>query len=184
MAGALPAIHACRPAPAACQGAARGGAQAGFTYIGVLVLVALMGLALAAMGTLASLERQREKEKELLFVGSQFRRAIRLYHQNTPGAAKQYPASLEALLRDPRYPGVRRYLRKIYPDPLTGKTDWGLVQGPGGSVMGVYSLSSAAPAKTANFSEADRAFEGKAAYSDWKFVYAPPQTEGGVAGGR
>lgn len=157
------------------RAAAPAGAQAGFTYLGVVFLVALMGLALASVGTIASVARQREKEKELLFVGGQFRRAIQLYYERTPGAAKQYPKSLDVLLLDARFPAAQRYLRKIYPDPITGKAEWGLVEGPGGSVMGVYSLSDAKPLKTANFSEPDQEFEGKPAYSDWKFVYIPQQ---------
>jgi type II secretory pathway pseudopilin PulG len=150
-------------------------AQAGFTYLGVVFLVAVMGLLLASVGTVASVEMQREKEKQLLFVGSQFRRAIQLYYERTPGTIKQYPKSLDVLLQDPRYPTAQRYLRKIYPDPITGKAEWGMVEAPGGGVMGVYSLSEATPMKTANFKETDQAFEGKSTYSDWKFVYIPQQ---------
>lgn len=151
------------------------GAQSGFTYLGLLFLIAVMGLALAATGTVASMERQREKEKELLFVGGQFRQAIARYYERSPGGLKQYPPSLEALLQDARYPGTHRYLRKVYPDPITGRSDWGLVEGPGNAVMGVYSLSNKKPLKIGHFNEADQAFEGKTAYADWKFVYIPPQ---------
>ena len=151
------------------------GRQRGFTYLGLLFLIAVMGLVLAATGTVASVERQREKEKELLFIGGQFRQAISRYYERSPGGLKQYPPNLEALLRDPRFPGSHRYLRKIYADPITGKSDWGLVDGPGGTVMGVYSLSNTKPLKAGNFSEIDKPFEGKTAYADWKFVYIPPQ---------
>jgi type II secretory pathway pseudopilin PulG len=148
-------------------------AQAGFTYIGVLLLVALMGMVLASFGTVASVARQREREQELLFVGNQFRHAIAMYYQATPGPVKRYPPSLEALLKDGRSAAPQRYLRKIYPDPMTGKTEWGVVEGPGGDVIGVFSLADAKPLKTANFSAADQAFEGAAAYTDWKFIHVP-----------
>lgn len=148
-------------------------AHGGFTYIGVLLLVALMGMVLASFGTLASMEMQREREQELLFVGGQFRRAIALYYEATPGPVKRYPPSLEALLSDARGPAPQRYLRKIYRDPISGKAEWGLVEGPGGEVMGVYSLSGDKPFKTANFSDADQAFEGQTAYTGWKFTYLP-----------
>lgn len=150
-------------------------AQAGFTYLGVVFLVAVMGMVLASAGTVASVQRQREKEKELLFVGSQFRRAVQLYYERTPGTIKQYPKNLEVLLQDARYPTAQRYLRKIYPDPITGKAEWGMVEAPGGGVMGVYTLSDATPMKSGNFKEIDQAFEGKSTYSDWKFVYIPQQ---------
>lgn len=149
-------------------------AHAGFTYIGVLLLVALMGMVLASFGTLASVAMQREREQELLFVGGQFRHAIALYYEATPGPVKRYPPSLEALLKDARGPVTQRYLRKIYRDPISGKAEWGVVEGPGGEVTGVYSLSADKPLKTANFSAADQAFEGQAAYSGWKFIYLPP----------
>lgn len=147
--------------------------QAGFTYLGVLFLVALMGLAMASFGTVASMQRKREKESELLFVGHQFRRAIELYYEGSPGGGKRYPPNLEALLQDPRTPAVRRYLRRVWRDPVSGKPQWGLVEAPGGGVMGVFSLSGEQPVKRANFDTADVDFEGKAAYSDWKFVYTP-----------
>jgi type II secretory pathway pseudopilin PulG len=151
----------------------RPGPHAGFTYIGVLLLVALMGMLLASFGTVASAARQRDREQELLFIGGQFRRAIALYYQATPGPVKRYPPGMNELLKDMRGPAVQRHLRKKYSDPITGKAEWGVVEGPGGEVMGVYSLSDAKPVKTANFSEADQAFEGKATYADWKFIFVP-----------
>jgi type II secretory pathway pseudopilin PulG len=164
-----PPRHACD-----AKGATK--EQSGFTYLGVIFLVAIMGTLLAAAGTIWSVAKQREQEKQLLFVGSQFRRAIQLYYDHTPGPIKEYPKSLDALLKDARYASSQRYLRKRYADPITGKAEWGLVHGPGGGVMGVYSLSDQKPMKTANFSEANQAFEGMTVYSDWKFVYLPAQS--------
>lgn len=155
-------------------------AQSGFTYLGILFLVAVMGLVLAASGTIWSVAKQREQEKELLFVGEQFRHAIELYYERTPGPIKEYPKSLEALIKDARYASTQRYLRRIYPDPITGAAEWGVVPGPGGSVMGVYSLSDREPLKTANFSAANQALEGKTKYADWKFIYLPPQPAAGA----
>ena len=65
---------------------------------------------------------------------------------------------LEELLQDPRYPDIRRYLRKIYLDPMTGSAEWGLVTGPGGEIYGVHSLSGDEPLKKANFGLAEKAF--------------------------
>lgn len=153
--------------------------QAGFTYLGLLFLLAAIGVGLAQVGIMWSTAEQREKERQLLFVGAQFRAAIRSYHELTPGAVKRYPASLDDLLEDRRLPVVRRHLRRIYVDPMTASTDWGLVMAPDGGIMGVFSKSERAPLKVANFRDAERAFEGKSRYSEWKFVYrggsaAPP----------
>jgi type II secretory pathway pseudopilin PulG len=142
----------------------------GFTYLGVLILVAVMGVALAAAGEIWHTASQREKEQQLLFVGDQFRRAIGRFEAHTPGQARRHPLSLDELLKDPRYPETRRYLRRIYLDPMTGKAEWGLITGPDGEIFGVHSLSEAEPIKKARFRLADKAFEGKLKYSDWVFM--------------
>lgn len=142
----------------------------GFGYIGLLILVAMMSVALAGAGEVWHTAQQREKEQELLFAGGQFRRAIAQYYANTPGKARRYPLHLEELLQDPRHPGVRRYLRKIYLDPMTGKAEWGLVTGPGGEIYGVYSRSQDAPLKQAGFRLAEKDFEGRTKYSEWVFM--------------
>lgn len=163
--------HAIRSAAVACSRRCPGlGRARGFGYIGVLILVAMMGVALAAAGEVWHTAQQREKEQELLFAGGQFRRAIAQFYANTPAKARRYPLHLEELLQDPRHPGIRRYLRKIYPDPMTGSAEWGLITGPGGEIFGVYSLSEVEPLKKANFRLAEKDFEGKAKYSDWVFM--------------
>ena len=145
--------------------------EQGFTYIGVLVLVALMGIALSAAGQMWHTLQQREKEQELLFIGHQFRLALDRYAKLTPGQAKRYPLALEDLLQDPRRTEIQRYLRKIYRDPMTGNAEWGLITGPDGEIYGVHSLSDGEPLKKSNFGLADRQFEGRMKYSDWVFMH-------------
>jgi len=156
---------------------------AGFTYIGVLLLVALMGLALSVVGEVWQTKQKREKEDELLYAGDRIRRAIGLYNANTPGGAERFPRRLEDLLKDPRYPGVRRYLRKIYHDPMTGRAEWGLVKA-GDYIAGVYSLSEDEPLKKSEFRLVDRSFEGATKYRDWVFFSGmgprPPATAPGA----
>lgn len=142
----------------------------GFGYIGLLVIVALLSVALGGAGEIWRTAQKREKEQELLFVGAQFRRALEQYHRYTPGNARRYPTRLEELLLDPRHPSIRRYLRQVYRDPMTGSDEWGLVTGPNGEILGVYSRSEDAPLKRANFRVADEAFEGKTKYSQWVFM--------------
>lgn len=131
-----------------------------------------MGTLLAEVAVFWHKVVQREKEIELLRIGDEYRRAIGAYYENSPGGVKTYPRNLEDLLLDKRFPFVRRYLRKIYADPMTGKRDWGLVRGSADGITGVYSLFSGIPLKQANFARDDAAFSGKQAYSDWKFAYA------------
>lgn len=143
--------------------------QQGFTYIGVLFLVVLMGLALAGTGQLWSLGSQRAKERELLWVGTQYAQALRSYYRSSPGVAR-YPQRLEELLEDPRFPQVRRHLRRLYPDPMTGSHDWGLILSVDGRIAGVYSRLQAQPLKQANFPAQWVEFERMGSYRDWQFV--------------
>jgi len=142
--------------------------QSGVTYLLVLFFVAASSAMLAATAIIWSHERQRQKEEELIWIGNQFREAIGLYYQRTPGAVKRYPEKLEDLLEDKRYLTVARYLRKIYNDPVTGKSQWGLVPAPGGGIMGVRSTSTATPI---------RSLEAARSYADWRFLYEIPVTK-------
>lgn len=148
----------------------------GFTYIGLLLLIALLGMSLAATGVVWSKVQQRQKERQLLFAGNQFREAIGRYYLNTPGPVKAYPQKIADLLEDPRQLTKQRYLRKVYRDPMTGTADWELVKAPSGRIIGVHSRASGRPIKQGNFRDRDRGFAGKNQYSEWWFVYVPAET--------
>lgn len=158
------------------SGTSRRRGQRGFTYLGLLFTVAIAGIVLAAIGVLWSTERQRERERELLAVGEEFRRAIGSYYERSPGTVKRYPAKLEDLTKDNRFITVQRHLRQIYRDPVTGTADWGVIAAPEGGIMGVQSLSTAEPIKQGNFPPRWSEFEGKRSYADWRFVYRPVVT--------
>jgi type II secretory pathway pseudopilin PulG len=111
--------------------------QVGFTYLWVLVAIALLGLGLAAASELWVSRVRREKLAELDWIGVQFTQAIGSYYYATPGAARAYPMSLQDLLEDKRHLTVRRHLRAIYPNPFTGRADWEPVLGSDGRVRGV-----------------------------------------------
>jgi type II secretory pathway pseudopilin PulG len=145
----------------------------GFTYLTVLFMLAILMGGLALVGEMWGTSTKREKETELLFVGHQYRRAIALYYDSTPGGVKRYPRQLEDLIKDPRQPSTQRHLRKLYPDPVTGK-DWALVKAPDGGILGVHSVSEEAPLKIAGFKLRDAGFESAQKYSDWQFVHTLP----------
>jgi len=158
------------------------GCQRGFTYLGLIILVAILGLVGAAGLKMGSLLQRQAAEQELLDIGAQFSDALRSYAKATPAGQLPQPTSLAALLRDPRYPQVRRHLRKLFVDPITGRAEWGLVYQPGGNgIIGVYSLSRAAPLKVGHFETRFAGFEGKLHLSEWQFMgsdelLAPPGT--------
>lgn len=143
----------------------------GAAYLMLLLTVMVMGIGLVAVSEVWHTTIQREKEQELLFIGNQYRQALELYYAQSPGGnVQRYPATLEDMLKDPRVPGTKRYLRKIFSDPITGDKNWGLIRSPSGGIMGVHSRSVEEPIKKTNFSRMDRGFEGKKQYKDWVFV--------------
>ncbi len=142
----------------------------GFTYLGLLVLVALIGILLAAAGEVAATAGRREREAQLLWVGHEYRAAIGRYWSRR----RAYPQALEELLgAAPDAPVQARFLRRLYPDPMTRAVDWVLVPAPGGGIMGVASRSTRAPLKTGRFDPADRGFEDATSYGDWQFTFVP-----------
>ena len=101
--------------------------QAGYAYLALLILIAIIGVAAAATVQLGGIYRRRMAEKELLFIGGEFQRALASYGANTPLGQPDQPRTLDELVRDPRYPNPVHHLRKLYADPITGKADWLLV---------------------------------------------------------
>ncbi|MFZ2540276.1 MAG: type II secretion system protein [Gallionella sp.] len=158
--------------------------EVGAAYVLVLLAVMVMGIGLVAVSEVWHTTLKREKEQELLFIGNQYRQAIGQYYAQTSGQAQRYPVQLEDLLKDPRFPGTKRYLRKIFPDPMTREGKWGLVRGPSGGIVGVHSLSDEQPIKKTNFRLADKYFEGMTRYSNWVFIHGagkvavPPPKQG------
>jgi len=146
---------------------------AGFTYLGMLILLAVLGLVGAAGLKMGTLLQRAAAEEELLEIGAQFSEALRSYAAATPQGQPQQPPSLQDLLKDPRFPNPRRHLRKIFVDPVTGKAEWGILYvGDKVGVLGVYSLSNARPLKVANFDIRFLGLENRERISDWKFLMA------------
>ncbi len=145
----------------------------GYTYLGLLMLIALMGTALAQVGMVWHTDAQRNREAELLFIGGEFRRAIGSYFESAPppDGKKEFPEKLEELLEDERFLPPRRHLRRLYRDPMTGDFEWGLVLSSDKRIAGVHSLSQDKPIKRAGFGAVAESFALAEAYADWKFNY-------------
>ena len=158
--------------------------QGGFTYVGLIVLVTIIGLVGAATLKADALLRRAAAEEELLEIGAAFSAALTSYAEATPRGQPQQPPTLDELLKDPRFPGTRRHLRKIFVDPITGKAEWGIVWlnkggGIGGSnggtssgtgVLAVYSLSESTPLKQAGFDARFQNLQNREHISEWKFA--------------
>lgn len=172
MAGNLPRNFSKRP-------------DEGFTYLGLLILLAIMGIVGAAALQMGSVMNRREAEEALLNVGMEFSRALESYRRATPAGQPDEPHALQDLLKDPRFPGVVRHLRKLYDDPITGQQEWGLLHSEDSKfIAGVYSLSGAKPIKIANFGLRLKEFEGKSSYQQWVFTSLQAGAAGGSYSGR
>lgn len=157
--------------------------QSGFTYMGLLMVIAIAGIGMAGVGIVWHQESQREREKELLFIGAEYRKAIGSYYENSPSGVKQYPQTLQDLLLDKRFPTIKRHIRQLYADPFAKDNKaWNLVLEQG-QIRGVYSTAELKPIKKSGFSGVDESFSEAATYSDWRFVYAPGSGASNATGG-
>ncbi len=149
--------------------------QVGFTYMGLLMVLAISSIAMAVVGIVWHKEMQREREKELKFIGESYKKAIGSYYESKVNGTKQFPEKLEELLLDERFPTVKRHIRKLYADPFNTKPlnlekSWGL-ELQQGRIIGVYSLS-----EEKIIQQNDQHSNKPIKYSEMKFIYVPTAT--------
>ena len=147
--------------------------QTGFTYIAVLLAMLLLALSTQSVMTYVSQQAQREREADLLRIGHAYAQAIGAYYEATPGSVKRWPRQLDDLIEDRRLVSTRRYLRELYPDPVTRLPNWELVKAPDGGIAGVRSRSEAAPLRDTAIDLDGVTLAAASRYSDWQFVYQP-----------
>lgn len=152
--------------------ASLGRQEAGFSYLMVMIAIALMGLAMTVAARQWKTMVQRELETDLLAKGMEIQTALALYSTSAKAGrvvrGEVYPQSLAELTRSPK-----PFLRKVYLDPV-GHGEWELLRAPTGGIMGVRSKSRHKPIKQRNFPLAVRHFEGKSTHYDWVFQYPNP----------
>ncbi len=159
------------------------GKERGFTYVSVVILVAIIGLVGATSLRLGTTIQRALAEQALLDIGIEYSNALASYAAATPQGQPNYPKSFAELLKDPRFPQLKRHLRRVYVDPMTGKAEWGIVKATeNGGILGIYSLSKATPIKVGNFPARFSAFEGRTSYADWKFSGEGVQVPGAKGG--
>jgi type II secretory pathway pseudopilin PulG len=150
--------------------------------MGLVVLLALAGAAVASFSESAATVRQRELEAQLIWTGQQYQRALESYYWASPGRVKHLPVKLEELLRDMRFPQPVRHLRQLYPDPLQPEVPWGLLR-QGNQIIGVYSQSDRETLRRANFAPGMESFEGSSHYTEWRFIFLPRPAPAAFRGG-
>lgn len=145
------------------------GKQSGLSYLWVLMTMLIVGISLNIGAKVWTTQQRKQQELQLLFIGEEIKRAIGEYYQAV--VPHRYPQKLEHLLQDKRFSMTKRYLRRSYIDPLTGKQEWGVIRGEDGGIAGVYSLSPGRPIKKRGFETKLGDFSGKETYQEWIFLF-------------
>lgn len=152
-----------------------GNHQQGFIYIWLLMALSLLGLGLGRSLEIYHHELRREQEEQLLYIGSQYRLAIESYYIASPGMVKRYPLKLEDLLLDTRMLSIKRHIRALYKDPITGSIAWGLIRNRQGEIIGIHSLSKVQPIKLPHLDGAHLYLTEAKSLSDWRFLATPAE---------
>ena len=155
----------------AAVGRARSG---GWALLTALLSAMLIGLSATAAQISLRIEREREREQQLLQIGREVVAALRSYRDAVGVTQPELPRQLSDLVDDKRAIGVMRHLRRIPLDPFTGKEDWGLVR-QGDRIIGIYSQATRAPLTRRGFPADFADFAKAARLSDWRFVLSPAE---------
>ena len=169
--------------------------EEGYAILVVVFLAAMVAFALAAAAPSVLTKRQREREKELLFRGEQYKRAIGLYHRKF----NRLPMKVKDLL----HTNGLSFLRRPWPDPMTKEGEWRLLRlGPGGQIVGSLATASAqargplgsrasTPGSSSDIEtlpligvaskstqQSFYVYNDQESYQLWEFVYNPRQAAG------
>jgi type II secretory pathway pseudopilin PulG len=163
-----------------------------------MAAVVIIGIMVGAAAQSWTTFMKREREEELIFRGTQYMNAIKLWYNHDPGTGKAtykkpqpgmpQPAlmepsasgrplrNLEDLLWDPYSPNPTPFIRRLYKDPMTNK-DFVAILDANQAIIGVRSTSEDEPIKKGNFPDELQELNDKMSYKEWAFVYrAKPLT--------
>jgi len=98
--------------------------QGGYALLMVFLMAAIVALMLYQQLPRVAFETERDKEQLLVDRGEQYIRAIQLYYLANN---RRYPTSIDDLEKK-----EKRFLRRRYVDPYTGKDEWRIIHTNGG----------------------------------------------------
>ena len=155
-------------------------AEAGYTFIEIAIVSAIIMVLASAILPLARVTMQRQREIELRRDLRDMRTAIDKFHDDAetnppkiaasdlPAAAEHYPPTLQTLVDGVATAnsttGMRqKYLRRIPVDPMTHSTTWGMRSSRDAATSTVWGGQNVFDVFTTN---EGRALDGTK-YSDW-----------------
>ena len=151
----MPLIASARPKP--------GRKESGYVLLTLLLVMSLLVIAVGIAASSISFSIRRDREEELIHRGVQYTRAIREFSKRTG----HFPLRMEELDNT----GGRRFLRKHYKDPVTGR-DFKLVY------MSEVQLSSNIPAAMVVSTNGTPGFDAATPPPNNGDPAAPPQQQG------
>src|SRR5580658_6587786 len=93
--------------------------DSGFALLLVFLMSAMIAISLYMEMPRVAMESQRQKEQLLIVRGEEYKRAILVFFKTT----QRWPTKFEDLESF----NNRRFLRRRYIDPMTGKDEWRLI---------------------------------------------------------
>ena len=104
------------------RGARSRSTESGHLLLALMIGLTVMAIFLTVVAQQWSQVERRENEKELVFRGNQYIKAIKKFQLEHGGA---YPTRLETLME--LGPRRLRYIRKLYKDPMAPDGKWGIL---------------------------------------------------------
>lgn len=160
----------------------------GVTYLLAMMAIVLIGISVTVAAKQWKTMMQRENEADLLAHGIEIQMAIAAYSETKKKGRPQaevYPLTLDELTKvtmDEMTRRPKRFLRKVYRDPIT-RSDWDYIPGPppNGGIMGIRSKSQLTALKQHEFPAQLRHFEGLTHYNEWVFQHPNASSAQGQA---
>lgn len=87
--------------------------EAGFTYIALLLLIAVWSISLCVTVEVFEKKRQRDLQKQITWEAEQYVNAIESYYYSAPIGKRKLPGALSDLVEDNRTSPPARHLRSI-----------------------------------------------------------------------
>lgn len=88
--------------------------ESGFTYLALLILIAIWSISLCLIAEVFEKKRRREFQQQITWEAKQYVLAIESYYYSAPPGKRDLPRKVDELLEDKRFDPPARHLRFPY----------------------------------------------------------------------
>lgn len=110
--------------------------QNGFTYLVLLIVIAVMSVSLLALSEVWSKQAERRRQAEQRWVAEQYTNAIQSYYYSSRPGTRTHPNNVQQLLEDTRFSPPLRHLRSEFKTAFESDNPLRLVR-DGSQIKGV-----------------------------------------------